>query len=57
MTITKYDKIAIFPIRCARCNRLFIFEGYYIKERDFCIPCAPPIRMNFCKNCIKENSK
>ena len=28
MTISKYDKYAILPTRCSKCNRLFIFEPY-----------------------------
>ena len=28
MTITKYDKLALKPTRCSKCNRLFIVEWY-----------------------------
>ena len=34
MTITNYDRFALIPTRCSKCNRLFIFEPYdiYYKE-------------------------
>ena len=34
MTITKYDRVAILPKRCNKCNRLFWLEPYnvYYKE-------------------------
>lgn len=30
MTITKYDRVAILPKRCDKCNRLFWLEPYNI---------------------------
>ena len=53
MTITKYDKFAFIPIRCSKCNRLFIFEWYNLNERDIC-PIAPPLKVIKCKNCCKQ---
>ena len=52
MTITKYDKFAFIPIRCSKCNRLFIFEWYNLNERDIC-PIAPLLKIIKCKNCCK----
>jgi hypothetical protein len=34
MTITTYDKFALIPKRCSKCNRLFIFEGYDIYYKN-----------------------
>ena len=33
MTITKFDKIAIIPKRCDKCNRLFWMEPYNVFYR------------------------
>lgn len=30
MTIINYDRFALIPTRCDKCNRLFIFEPYDI---------------------------
>ena len=30
MTLTKYDRVAIIPKRCDKCNRLFWLEGYNV---------------------------
>ena len=56
MTITKYDKFAFIPIRCSKCNRLFIFEWYNWWERDIS-PCCPPLKIIKCKHCINKGTK
>lgn len=53
MTITKYDRFAIIPKRCDKCNRLFWLEPYnifYITvgiEEYF-------LKQIACKNCIHK---
>ena len=55
MTITKYDKLALKPTRCSKCNRLFIFEWYNWWERDIS-PCCPPLKIIKCKCCINKGT-
>lgn len=56
MTITKYDRFAIIPKRCDKCNRLFWLEQYnvfyknvgigdYYLEQIECKNCAKKVRM------------
>jgi hypothetical protein len=33
MTIMRYDKVAILPVRCDYCNRLFWLESYKTVSR------------------------
>lgn len=54
MTITYYDKFAIFPKRCYKCNKLFAFEWYNCYERSVC-PRSPSLRIIKCKKCAKED--
>ena len=51
MTITKYDKFALKPTRCSKCNRLFIFEWYNFS------PCCPPLKIIKCKRCINKGTE
>lgn len=34
MTLTKYDRVAIIPKRCDKCNRLFWLEGYNVFYKE-----------------------
>jgi hypothetical protein len=54
MTITYYDKYAIIPKRCNKCNRLFLFEGYNLFYRELG---RDSIEMIKCKRCIDNNKK
>ena len=56
MTIATYDKFALKPTRCSKCNRLFWLERYNYSEMDICISVAPIIK-NKCKECIKKKNK
>ena len=56
MTITKYDKFTFIPIRCSKCNRLFIFEWYNWLERDIS-PCCPPLKIIKCERCINKGTE
>lgn len=53
MTITMYDKLALLPTRCDKCNRLFIFEWYnaYYKQVS---PFGELKRVK-CEQCLKED--
>lgn len=53
MTITKYDRVAIFPKRCDRCNRLFWLEPYNIFYKLVGIEMYP-LKNIECKNCISK---
>lgn len=53
MTITKYDKVAILPKRCDRCNRLFWLEPYNIFYKTVGIG-AYSLKQTECKECSKE---
>ena len=55
MTITTFDKFAILPKRCNKCNRLFIFEPYDIYYKEVGISCnLKQIKCRECKKKIKE---
>lgn len=56
MTITMYDKFALLPKRCSKCNRLFIFEWYNKYERSV-TPSCPSLKIIKCKECINEGVK
>lgn len=53
MTITKYDRVAIIPKRCDKCNRLFWLEPYntYYKIVGIDLYSLNQIE---CKNCIDK---
>ena len=51
MTITKYDRVAILPKRCDRCNRLFWLEPYNIFYKTVGIE-SYSLKQIECKNCI-----
>lgn len=53
MTITYYDKIAILPKRCDKCNRLFWLEPYNIFYKYVGIECYP-LKQVKCINCVIE---
>lgn len=57
MTISKYDKFAIYPKRCNKCNRLFVFESYNIYYKE--IGGGFDIKQIKCKKCCdkKESDK
>ena len=47
MTITTYDKFALIPKRCSKCNRLFILEPYDIYYKF-------DLKQIKCKQCKKK---
>ena len=55
MTITKYDRFAMFPKRCDKCNRLFWLEPYNIYYKmvglDINIKCVE------CRECVKKKGE
>ena len=53
MTITYYDRMAILPKRCDKCNRLFWLEPYNIFHEFVGIE-GYPLKQIECKNCIKN---
>ena len=53
MTITKYDKMAILPKRCNRCNRLFWLEPYNIFYKTVGLGFYS-LKQIECKNCIRK---
>jgi len=54
MTITKYDRFAIIPKRCYKCNRLFWLEPYDIFYRDIGI-WGHFYEMVKCKKCMDKS--
>lgn len=56
MTITKYDRFAILPKRCDRCNRLFWLEPYNIFYKLVGIE-SYSLKQIECKNCIDKAEK
>lgn len=54
MTLTKYDKFAVVPKRCNRCNRLFWLEPYNIHYKTVGIGCQSIIEVE-CKFCVKAD--
>ena len=53
MTITKYDRFAIIPKRCDRCNRLFWLEQYNVFYKNVGIG-DYYLEQIECKNCAKK---
>lgn len=56
MTITKYDKVAILPKRCDRCNRLFWLEPYNIFYKTVGIG-AYSLKQTECQECLENEAK
>ena len=55
MTISYFDKIAIFPKRCDICNRLFWLEWYNQYEKIYL--CISDLKFIKCKKCVGEEKK
>ena len=53
MTITNYDRFALIPQRCNKCNRLFIFEPYdiYYKKVGIGYFDLKQVKCKKCKEC------
>lgn len=56
MTITRWDKIALLPKRCDKCNRLFWLEGYKVRTimvgiEDY------PLEWIICRECADGERK
>ena len=56
MTITKYDRVAIFPKRCDKCNRLFWLEPYNIHYKIVGIDLYSLNQIE-CKECAESEVK
>lgn len=56
MTLMRYDKFALFPKRCYKCNRLFWLESYNVYERDVA-PSVPTLKLIICENCLTEKKE
>jgi hypothetical protein len=56
MTITKYDRVAIFPKRCDKCNRLFWLEPYNISYKIVGIELYSLNQIE-CKKCAESEVK
>lgn len=57
MTITRYDKFAIIPKRCNKCNRLFWLESYNIYYKGVGIG-NYSLKQIKCRECIaREESE
>lgn len=56
MTISKYDKYAILPKRCNKCNRLFILEPYNIYYKQVGIP-SYDLKQIKCLECINKQNQ
>ena len=53
MTLTKYDRFAIIPKRCDKCNRLFWLESYNVFYKTVGIE-SYSFEQIECKNCIHK---
>lgn len=53
MTISMYDKFALLPTKCDKCNRLFIFEWYNVYRRE--ISPFSEIKIIKCEKCLKKD--
>jgi hypothetical protein len=53
MTITKYDRVAILPKRCNKCNRLFWLEPYNIFYKTVGIE-SYSLKQIECKKCAES---
>ena len=56
MTITTYDRFAIMPKRCNKCNRLFIFEPFDIYYKQVGIP-SYDLKQIKCKKCKEKEGR
>ena len=56
MTITKYDRVAILPKRCSRCNRLFWLEPYNVYYMEVGVGRVSFERVK-CSECVKAEQK
>lgn len=54
MTLLKYDRLAIVPKRCDRCNRLFWLEPYNIYYKTIGMG-FQSIQKVECKVCVKAD--
>lgn len=52
MTISMYDKFALLPTKCDKCNRLFIFEWYNVYYRE--VSHLSEIKIIKCEKCLKK---
>lgn len=52
MTLTKYDRVAIIPKRCDKCNRLFWLEGYNVFYKMVGVGFYSLKRIK-CKKCVE----
>ena len=53
MTISMYDKFALLPTKCDKCNRLFIFEGYNVYYKQVSPFCE--LKRVKCEQCLKKD--
>ena len=56
MTLTKYDRVAIIPKRCDKCNRLFWLEGYNVFYKMVGVGIYP-LKQTKCKKCVESEDK
>lgn len=56
MTLTKYDRFAIIPKRCDKCNRLFWLEGYNVFYKMVGVE-NYSLEQTECKECVKREDK
>lgn len=53
MTLTKYDRVAIIPKRCDKCNRLFWLEPYNIFYKTVGVE-SYSLEQTECKKCAER---
>ena len=53
MTISMYDKFALLPTRCDKCNRLFIFEWYNVYYKQ--VSPFGELKRVKCEQCLKKD--
>ena len=56
MTLTKYDRVAIIPKRCDKCNRLFWLEGYNVFYKTVGVE-SFSLKQIECKKCAESEAK
>ena len=56
MNITKYDKVAILPKHCDKCNRLIWLKPYNIVYKAFGLGYYS-LKQIECKNCISVEAE
>ena len=52
MILTKYDKFALLPKRCNKCNSLFWLEPYNVFYRS--LPTSPELEFCKCSRCVSN---